>query len=101
MTFVKDKFPRERYEQTCRELWIAIFEQGVNISEPKKLAQVLAHHFEPDDVLNIMDSAQTPETKQKLADTTRKALDHGAFGAPFFWVRNAKGGEEPFFGSDR
>lgn len=101
MTFIKDNFPCERYEQTCRELLIAIFEQGMNISEPKKLSQVLARHFEPDDLQNIMDSAQTPATKQKLLNTTQKALDLGAFGAPFFWVRNAEGGEEPFFGSDR
>lgn len=28
-------------------------------------------------------------------------LGKGAFGSPWFWVRNGEGKEEPFFGSDR
>lgn len=36
-----------------------------------------------------------------LVAETEKVLGLGAFGSPWFWVRNAKGEQEPFFGSDR
>ncbi|KAL7950428.1 thioredoxin-like protein [Trichoderma barbatum] len=39
--------------------------------------------------------------KDVLMATTQRAVDQGAFGAPWFWVTNAKGEQEPFFGSDR
>ncbi|KAM0246196.1 hypothetical protein ACHAQJ_010312 [Trichoderma viride] len=39
--------------------------------------------------------------KDVLLATTKRAVDQGAFGAPWIWVTNAKGEQEPFFGSDR
>lgn len=39
--------------------------------------------------------------KDKLTVNTKEVLDQGAFGAPWFWVTNEQGKEEPFFGSDR
>ena len=36
-----------------------------------------------------------------MVANTQKVLDQGAFGAPWMWVRNEEGKEEPFFGSDR
>lgn len=49
----------------------------------------------------ILKAASEKEWKDKLLANTQKALDLGAFGAPWFWVRNGEGKEEPFFGSDR
>ena len=49
----------------------------------------------------ILKAAGEKEWKDKLLANTQKALDLGAFGAPWFWVRNGEGKEEPFFGSDR
>ena len=48
-----------------------------------------------------MKAAEEKEWKQKLLANTKKVLDQGAFGAPWIWVRNGEGKEEPFFGSDR
>lgn len=48
-----------------------------------------------------MAGAVEKEWKDKLLANTQKALDLGAFGAPWMWVRNGEGKEEPFFGSDR
>jgi 2-hydroxychromene-2-carboxylate isomerase len=45
--------------------------------------------------------SQTPQVKEQLKQHTAEAISRGAFGAPFFWVRNKQGKEEPFFGSDR
>ncbi|OAA73918.1 glutathione S-transferase kappa 1 [Cordyceps fumosorosea ARSEF 2679] len=39
--------------------------------------------------------------KDSVKQETDVALSKGAFGAPWIWVTNAKGEEEPFFGSDR
>lgn len=41
------------------------------------------------------------EMKSALKRVTQEALDKGAFGAPWLWVSDGNGGEEPFFGSDR
>jgi glutathione S-transferase kappa 1 len=43
----------------------------------------------------------TKEYKDKLTNNTKKVLEQGAFGAPWFWMKNDKGEEEPIFGSDR
>lgn len=48
-----------------------------------------------------MTAATEKEWKDKLLENTSKALELGAFGAPWMWVQNKDGKEEPFFGSDR
>lgn len=101
MVFVKSAFPTSKYEASFLELWVAMWEQGLDLSKPDLLAQVLARHFEDEDVRGILEAANSPEWKRKLQDNTQRALDKGAFGAPWFWVRNKRGVEEPFFGSDR
>ena len=57
--------------------------------------------FSESEVKSIMEATTQKEWKDKLLGNTQKALDQGAFGAPWFWVRNGEGKEEPFFGSDR
>ena len=63
-----------------------------NSEEKKKL-------FTEDEVDRIMQSRGS--MKEVLLATTKRAVDLGAFGAPWFWVTNDKGEQEPFFGSDR
>jgi 2-hydroxychromene-2-carboxylate isomerase len=101
MVFVKATFPQPKYEASFLELWVGMWEQGMDMSTPELLSEVLSRHFKGDEVKRILEAANTPEWKQKLLDNTQRALDKGAFGAPWFWVKNAKGVEEPFFGSDR
>lgn len=57
--------------------------------------------FSAKEVDEIIAAAESKEWKDKLLSNTQEALDKGAFGAPWFWVKNAQGVEEPFFGSDR
>lgn len=57
--------------------------------------------FGSSDVQKILDAAASPEYKDALKRTTDDAVNKGAFGAPWLWVRNRLGQEEPFFGSDR
>lgn len=44
----------------------------------------------------LLAAAQSPEVKQRLMDSTEKAVARGAFGVPTFFV-----GDEIFFGKDR
>lgn len=55
--------------------------------------------FSPAEVDKIMDGRAA--FKDSLKKETDVALEKGAFGAPWIWVTNAKGEQEPFFGSDR
>ena len=48
-----------------------------------------------------MRSASNEEIKKQLTANTEEAVRRGAYGAPWFWVQNGDGKEEPFFGSDR
>lgn len=57
--------------------------------------------FEAGQVDEILAKATEKEWKDRLLANTKDALEKGAFGAPWLWVRNGEGKEEPFFGSDR
>jgi 2-hydroxychromene-2-carboxylate isomerase len=78
-----------------------MWEHGVDVSKPELLAEVLGKRFDTQQVHDILEKAKAAEYKEALNRNTKEALDRGAFGCPWFWVRNAKGEEEPFFGSDR
>jgi len=78
-----------------------MWQHGEDVSNPDVLAKVLQQHFSNDEARKILESANSAPYKQLLNDKTREALDRGAFGCPWFFVRNSKGKEEPFFGSDR
>ncbi|KAM0286265.1 hypothetical protein ACHAQH_000994 [Verticillium albo-atrum] len=57
--------------------------------------------FTADDVKRIIEGAKTQQAKDTLKAQTQKTIEQGAFGAPWFWVTDSQGKEEPFFGSDR
>jgi glutathione S-transferase kappa 1 len=57
--------------------------------------------FSKQEVEAIMNGAGSQEMKDLLKGTTQRALDQGAFGAPWLWVTNDARESEPFFGSDR
>jgi glutathione S-transferase kappa 1 len=78
-----------------------MWEKSVDVSKSNSLAQVLSKSYSEDEVRMILEEANSVEYKQTLNDNTKEALERGAFGCPWYWVRNSKGEEEPFFGSDR
>ncbi|KAH7126834.1 glutathione S-transferase kappa 1 [Dendryphion nanum] len=100
LIYVKAKHP-QAFIETFLDLFVQMWQHGVDVSKPDLLAVVLSKRFDESQVRKILENANSPEYKQALNDNTKEALDHGAFGAPWFWVKNAKGEEEPFFGSDR
>ncbi|KAF1833809.1 thioredoxin-like protein [Decorospora gaudefroyi] len=98
--FVKEAH-REQFISVFLDIYQAMWENGKDVSKPEVLAEVLGQRLKPDEARQVMEQASSAPYKQRLNDNTREALDRGAFGCPWYWVRNSKGEEEPFFGSDR
>jgi len=103
LCFIKANFPNSIYERAFSRLMNAMWIDHINITLPAELASVLksTRMFKEEQVEAIIKATQEKEWKDKLLANTQKVLDQGAFGAPWFWVQNAEGKEEPFFGSDR
>lgn len=100
--YIKQNYPRERFETTFLSFWEWMYYKGIDISKPDNMAELLrAHEYTPREIESILAAAKSPEYKEALTANTQKALDQGAYGAPWFWVQNKEGKEEPFFGSDR
>ena len=100
LCFVKDTHPK-LFISTFLDIFEAMWKNGKDVSIPDTLAETLRSRFSPEQVKEILSSANSTPFKQRLNDNTKEALDRGAFGCPWYWVRNARGAEEPFFGSDR
>jgi len=102
MLYIQSHFPYEQYEDSFLELWVFLWQEHRDISKPEVLAECLARHFKAEDVEKIIKAGTDPVWKQKLNEQTKMLVEEkGAFGAPWWWVRNGEGREEPFFGSDR
>ena len=77
----------------------AIWEQGVDITDPQTLAQALdAAGF---DAADMLARVQTDEVKQTLVANTDHAVERGAFGIPTMYVGPKDGPTEMFFGKER
>lgn len=100
MCYVKEAH-REKLVAVFLDIFRAMWESGEDVSKPEILGKVLQQQFSEDEAREVMTSANSAPYKQRLNDNTKEALDRGAFGCPWFFVRNSKGEEEPFFGSDR
>jgi len=91
----------ENFVAIFRDIYHAMWENGKDVSKPEVLVEVLKQRLKEDEAREVMAKANSPPYKHQLNDNTKEALDRGAFGCPWFLVRNSKGEEEPFFGSDR
>jgi glutathione S-transferase kappa 1 len=100
LVYIKTVHP-SKFISSFIEICSAMWEHGVDVSKPELLAEVLGKKFEEGEVREILEKANSAEYKGVLNANTKEALDRGAFGCPWYWVRNGKGDEEPFFGSDR
>lgn len=101
LVYIKSHFPREKYELQFQTFWRLMFQQNTDISSQEATQKALRQHFSEAETARILQAAGAEAQKQTLTANTDKALELGAYGAPFFWVRNGKGKGEPFFGSDR
>jgi hypothetical protein len=101
MCYIKDNYPKDKFEAAFEELWITMWKEQMNLEKPEIMKEALLRHFSAGQIKEIMESANSPKYKQTLLDNTKTALEAGAFGCPWFVVTNSKGVTEPFFGSDR
>lgn len=102
--YIKSHHPREKYHAALEHLFHKFWTPpNLNLSQADVLAGVLADYkgFSSEECKLILEGARSQEMKDALTRSTQSALDKGAFGAPWLWVRNDKGVAEPFFGSDR
>ncbi|KAL7939002.1 thioredoxin-like protein [Trichoderma chlorosporum] len=110
--YIKANYPKATFLAAFESMFMALWTPpNVNLIPEENLRAVLQgarekpgksdskQLFTEDEVEKIMKSRG--EMKNVLVATTQKAVDRGAFGAPWLWVTNAKGEQEPFFGSDR
>ncbi len=101
MLYVKDHFETSRFEDQFHELWTAYWKDHMDISKPEVMGKCLSRHFSDEEVRWILEGATTAKYKKLLTDETARLVERGAFGAPWYFVRNRAGKVEPFFGSDR
>jgi glutathione S-transferase kappa 1 len=91
----------QKFVQAFLDIYHGMWEEGLDVSKPELLGQVLLKSFSESEAKGILSNANSAPYKQRLNDNTKDALESGAFGCPWFVVRNSKGEVEPFFGSDR
>lgn len=103
LCYVKEHFSRDVFEQTWIHLFHRMWSEHVNITVLELLTESLeqTRFFSKSEIETIVKAASEQEWKDKLSANTKLVLERGAFGAPWHWVRNGEGKEEPFFGSDR
>ena len=101
MVIVRDITTEEKYEAAFEKLWEYVWLQGVDISIAENLGHALGEVLSEKEVEMVLQRGKEQEAKDKLQENTKKALELGAFGAPWMFVTNKQGKSQPFFGSDR
>lgn len=80
---------------------MSLWEQDKDISQDSQLAKTWGGLFKEEELKSIIEATEEEEYKNALTENTNEAVKSGAFGAPWSVVRNAKGEETRYFGSDR
>ncbi|KAJ3598019.1 hypothetical protein NHX12_001533 [Muraenolepis orangiensis] len=95
------KLGDKQVELVSRELWRRIWSQDKDITTPESLSEAaMKAGISASEVGELLRLSSTKEIKDKLKNTTKEALNHGAFGFPLI-VCHVDGKPEIFFGSDR
>ncbi|XP_077114876.1 glutathione S-transferase kappa 1-like [Ranitomeya variabilis] len=88
-------------EEVSRQLWLRIWSEDKDITTPESIVQAAKKAGMAEDLAKkLLTTITTPEIKNKLKETTDKALEYGVFGMPSI-VAHIDGKPELFFGSDR
>lgn len=101
MLHIQSHFPTLQYEAAFRSLWTCYWGDGMDLSRPEVMVTCLERTFSGEEAKGIVAAAGTKEVKDGLTRQTGMLVEKGAFGAPWFLVRDGEGKEEGFFGSDR
>lgn len=101
MIAIKTHYPNDKFETVYESCWIWCFNKHRDLAKPQIMRELLREHFSEAEVEEIAKLAGSKEIKDQLMANTKKAIEQGAFGAPWFWLTDDKGQTEPIFGSDR
>lgn len=101
MLYIKDTFPKEQYEKQFGQLWQSYWREHLDISKPENMKKCLSANFSDSEADEILKGGTSAKYKKMLTDETARLVEKGAFGAPWYFVTNKDGKDEPFFGSDR
>ncbi|XP_067367767.1 glutathione S-transferase kappa 1-like isoform X1 [Channa argus] len=94
----REKGGQKQVEQVSRELWMRIWSEDKDITEPASLSMKAG--LSGSEIKEVLELFNSKEIKDKLKSTTAAALKYGAFGFPMV-VCHINGKPEMFFGSDR
>ncbi|KAM9327305.1 glutathione S-transferase kappa 1 [Gastrophryne carolinensis] len=91
----------EYLEPVSRELWMRIWSEDKDITEPASILEAALKAGMPEaEAKKVLASISSPEVKNRLRETTDKALKYGMFGMPSI-VAHIDGKPELYFGTDR
>ncbi|XP_073452345.1 glutathione S-transferase kappa 1 [Aquarana catesbeiana] len=91
----------EFVEPVSRELWVRIWSEDKDITEPESILEAAKKAGMSEDIAKkVLASISAPEVKNKLKETTDNALKYGIFGMPSI-VAHINGKPQLYFGSDR
>ncbi|XP_063817897.1 glutathione S-transferase kappa 1 [Pseudophryne corroboree] len=91
----------EFLEPVSRELWVRIWSEDKDITEPESILEAAKKAGMPEDqAKQLLSTISSAEVKNKLKETTDKALAYGIFGMPSI-VAHINDKPQLYFGSDR
>ncbi|CAJ0572343.1 unnamed protein product, partial [Mesorhabditis spiculigera] len=90
----------EKLEETSRELWRRIWSRGESIFEADDFQQT-AKTVGIKNTKRVFELMKDEKIKKTISSNVEKAVESGAFGAPWTIVTLPNGESETFFGSDR
>lgn len=64
MLYIKDNFSVDRYEDQFGELWIAYWQDHMDISKPEVMGKCLSRHFDEDEVRSILEGGKPNQCRQ-------------------------------------
>ncbi|KAJ3117633.1 Glutathione S-transferase kappa 1 [Phlyctochytrium bullatum] len=88
-------------EEASRQLWRLYWKDGQDLESDAALIQYLTPVLNARAETFVNEHTKSADVKQALLQSTREALEAGAFGAPWWVVEREDGTKECFFGSDR
>ncbi|XP_060052727.1 glutathione S-transferase kappa 1 isoform X1 [Erinaceus europaeus] len=91
----------EKLEKVSRELWMRIWSQDEDITEPQSiLAAAEKAGLSAEQARGLLEAMSTPKVANQLKKTTEKVCKYGAFGLPVT-VAHVDNQTHMLFGSDR
>ena len=74
MCFVKENYPKQKFEDSFFELWAGVWEEQLNLSDPAQFQSVLERHFTKDEATAIAQAGSEKQWKDQVLKNTEEAI---------------------------